>query len=218
MNNQKVLPSSATKLFYVYDPMCSWCWGFKPIWQQIKQIFEGRIEIKLILGGLAPDNDQPLSEEMKTHLKADWRKVEWQLGTEFNHNFWEENTPYYSTYPSCRAVLAARKQNAELQMLAAIQNAFYIEARNPSRCEVLVELAEEIGLDVERFEDEYYSEALNKELFNEFDFACKLGGYQFPSLFIGNEEQTVEVKVDYQSPQKTIAQIEQLNRKSAGYM
>ena len=100
MNNQKVLPSSATKLFYVYDPMCSWCWGFKPIWQQIKQIFEGRIEIQLILGGLAPDNDQPLSEEMKTHLKADWRKVEWQLGTEFNHNFWEENTPYYSTYPS----------------------------------------------------------------------------------------------------------------------
>ncbi|MCP4060185.1 MAG: DsbA family protein, partial [Pseudoalteromonas sp.] len=21
-----------TKLIYVHDPMCSWCWGYKPTW------------------------------------------------------------------------------------------------------------------------------------------------------------------------------------------
>jgi putative protein-disulfide isomerase len=30
---------SVTKptLYYVYDPMCSWCWGYKPVWLQIKE-------------------------------------------------------------------------------------------------------------------------------------------------------------------------------------
>ena len=24
-------------LYYVYDPMCSWCWGYKPTWDKVKK-------------------------------------------------------------------------------------------------------------------------------------------------------------------------------------
>ncbi|MEF1187337.1 DsbA family protein, partial [Vibrio sinaloensis] len=24
------------KLYYVYDPMCSWCWGYKPTWRAVE--------------------------------------------------------------------------------------------------------------------------------------------------------------------------------------
>ncbi|MBE8572891.1 DsbA family protein, partial [Vibrio sp. OPT46] len=25
------------KLYYVHDPMCSWCWGYKPTLDKLKQ-------------------------------------------------------------------------------------------------------------------------------------------------------------------------------------
>ncbi|NOI80159.1 DsbA family protein [Vibrio tubiashii] len=198
------------KLYYVYDPMCSWCWGYKPVWQQICQILEGKIDIQYVVGGLAPDSDQPMPKEMQQQIASYWKRIEDFLGTQFNYDFWNKNTPRRSTYPACRAVLAARKQSAEKQMLTAIQTAYYLEARNPSDSEVLIDLADSIGLDLERFESDFGSVTLNEEFMRELDFARSIGGNSFPSLFVQTAEGLVELQVDYQSAQTTISQIEQL--------
>ncbi|AIW16033.1 DsbA family protein [Vibrio tubiashii] len=198
------------KLYYVYDPMCSWCWGYKPVWQQICQILEGKIEIQYVVGGLAPDSDLPMPEAMQRQIVSYWRKIEDFLGTQFNYEFWNTNVPRRSTYPACRAVLAARKQSAEKQMLTAIQTAYYLEARNPSDSDVLIDLADSIGLDLERFESDFGSVTLNEEFMRELDFARSIGGNSFPSLFVQTAEGLVELQVDYQSAQTTISQIEQL--------
>ncbi|MEZ8101205.1 DsbA family protein [Vibrio bivalvicida] len=198
------------KLYYIYDPMCSWCWGYKPVWQQICQILEGKIEIQYVVGGLAPDSDLPMSAEMQRQIVSHWRKIEDFLGTQFNYEFWNTNLPRRSTYPACRAVLAARKQGAEKQMLSAIQSAYYLEARNPSDSDVLIDLADSIGLDIERFESDFGSVTLNEEFMREVDFARSIGGNSFPSLFVQTAEGIVELQVNYQSAQTTISQIEQL--------
>ncbi|MEX0335728.1 DsbA family protein [Vibrio tubiashii] len=198
------------KLYYVYDPMCSWCWGYKPVWQQICQILEGKIDVQYVVGGLAPDSDQPMPKEMQQQIASYWKRIEDFLGTQFNYDFWNKNTPRRSTYPACRAVLAARKQSAEKQMLTAIQTAYYLEARNPSDSEVLIDLADSIGLDLERFESDFGSVTLNEEFMRELDFARSIGGNSFPSLFVQTAEGLVELQVDYQSAQTTISQIEQL--------
>lgn len=202
--------STHNKLYYVYDPMCSWCWGYKPVWQKVSQQLESKIEIQYVLGGLAPDTDQPMPEEMQRQIASYWKKIEDFLGTEFNYDFWQKNTPRRSTYPSCRAVLAARKQGAEQAMLSAIQHAYYLEARNPSDNEVLLSLAANIGLDAAKFEVDFFSAELNKEFLQELEFARRIGGNSFPSLFVATEQGIVELQVDYQSAETTIDQVEQI--------
>ncbi|MGD8231403.1 DsbA family protein [Vibrio sp. TRT 1302] len=202
--------STNNKLYYVYDPMCSWCWGYKPVWQKISQQLESKIEIQYVLGGLAPDSDQPMPEEMQRQIASYWKKIEDFLGTEFNYDFWQKNTPRRSTYPSCRAVLAARKQGAEQAMLSAIQHAYYLEARNPSDDEVLLSLAANIGLDAAKFEVDFFSAELNNEFLQELEFARRIGGNSFPSLFVATEQGIVELQVDYQSAETTIDQVEQI--------
>lgn len=202
--------STHNKLYYVYDPMCSWCWGYKPVWQKISQQLESKIEIQYVLGGLAPDSDQPMPEEMQRQIASYWKKIEDFLGTEFNYDFWQKNTPRRSTYPSCRAVLAARKQGAEQAMLSAIQHAYYLEARNPSDDEVLLSLAANIGLDAAKFEVDFFSAELNKEFLQELEFARRIGGNSFPSLFVATEQGIIELQVDYQSAETTIDQVEQI--------
>ena len=59
------------------------------------------------MGGLAPDSDEPMPAEMRTYVQQAWRAVTARTGVAFEHRFWEECAPRRSTYPACRAVIAA---------------------------------------------------------------------------------------------------------------
>ncbi|MDN3612444.1 DsbA family protein [Vibrio ostreicida] len=202
------MPSA--KLYYVYDPMCSWCWGYKPVWEQVQKALEPMLTVQYVVGGLAPDSSEPMPIAMQQQIASYWRRIEDELGTRFNHDFWANNTPKRSTYPSCRAVLAARAQQAEPTMLDSIQRGYYLEARNPSDHDVLIALAEEAGLDKTRFIKDFESKTLEQAFSEELKFARSIGGVHFPSLFLETSKGIVELPVDYQSAMSTIQKIQSL--------
>ncbi|WP_047050000.1 DsbA family protein [Vibrio mexicanus] len=194
-------------LYYVHDPMCAWCWGYKPVWAQIEAALSERVEIVYLVGGLAPDSDIPMPEAMQQQIASYWQKIHDYLGTEFNFDFWIQNTPRRSTYPACRAVLAARKQGADKAMITAIQQAYYLQARNPSDKETLVELAEEIGLDKELFSQALSSPEVEANMQQEFQLARSIGGNSFPSLFVESAGGIVELPIDYQHAENTVSKV-----------
>ena len=147
-----------TTLFYFHDPMCSWCWGFRPVWRELQNSLPETIQVEYVLGGLAADNDQAMPMAMRAMLQNTWKKIQNELGTEFNFDFWEKNTPRRSTYPACRALIAAEQQDAATPMLLAIQEAYYLRAMNPSDNEVLKQLAQELSLDGKRFNQDLNSQ------------------------------------------------------------
>jgi len=192
-------------LLYCYDPMCSWCWGFRPTWNRLQKalqplIDEKKLTIQPMLGGLAADSDNPMSEEMKTKLENTWQRIQTDLGTDFNFDFWRVNQPRRSTYPACRACLVARDAGSEDEMYHAIQQAYYLQAKNPSNIETLVECAEHIGLKAEGFlkaMNHIKSEGL---LEKEIDQARQLGLNSFPSLAVLKGDQLTSIPLDYQDP------------------
>ena len=111
--------------------------GYRPVWQQLKAALPTNIRVENVLGGLAPDNDEPMPAALQEQIQAHWRRIRMDLGTEFNFDFWTENQSRRSTYPACRAVLAASLQSHEEEMIEAIQRAYYLRAMNPSNVEVL---------------------------------------------------------------------------------
>ena len=104
--------SNPTRLYYSHDPMCSFCWAFRPVWAKIQSTLADKkpdIEIISILGGLAPDSDAPMPEDVKNRVKAAWQYIEQNIpGTQFNYDFWGLQQPRRSTYPACRAVIATK--------------------------------------------------------------------------------------------------------------
>ncbi|MGR5092938.1 DsbA family protein [Vibrio maritimus] len=206
--------ATSPTLYYVYDPMCAWCWGYKPVWDSIRASLSDEIEIQYVLGGLAEDTDQPMPVPMRAQIAEYWRKIESYLGTEFNHDFWTLNEPRRSTYPACRAVVAARAQGAELEMYAAIQRAYYLEAKNPSDNPVLIQLAESIGLDRVKFEQDLISTETHEALLQEINYARSIGGNSFPSLFLVRGTSVIELPVDYQRPEVTLSQVRSIARTS----
>jgi len=198
-------------LFYVHDPMCSWCWGFEPARREIFDAISGKLQIRSLLGGLAPDTDLPMPEEMRRKLQSTWKRIEQVIpGTRFNFDFWENCSPRRSTYPANRAVIAASMQSDEFgqKMTARIQQAYYLEARNPSDNSTLIELAEDIGLDVELFTKQLVDESIQQRLLAEIQESRQLGMNTFPSLAVLKPEGLHHISLNYTDPQSMIMEIE----------
>jgi putative protein-disulfide isomerase len=198
-------------LIYVHDPMCSWCWGFEPTRKIIFETVGERMQIRRMVGGLAPDSDQPMPESMRLMLQQTWQRIEQSIpGTRFNYAFWDECSPRRSTYPANRAVIAAREQGESFDpvMTARIQQAYYLEAKNPSDNSVLVELAADIGLDVERFAARLESDALQRQLLVEIEGTRAMGINSFPSLAVHRDGILRHIGLSYTDPGAMLSQIE----------
>lgn len=199
-------------LYYIHDPMCSWCWGFSPVRQQLQERLPQSVHWQPLLGGLAPDSDEPMPTAMQDKLIATWQRIHQLLGTEFNHDFWLKNEPRRSTYPACRAVLIAQTQSEQLgeAMVATIQRAYYLEARNPSDDNVLTELANGIGLDEARFRQLLNAPATQAQLEKNIHHAKSLNHDGFPSLRLVDGNQCHAITLDYTNAEPMLAEINAL--------
>ena len=197
-------------LIYIHDPMCSWCWGFRPVWQQVQRAVAGKLDVRYVMGGLAADTDEPMPEEMRLNVIDNWRRIQREIpGTEFNYDFWTRCSPRRSTYPACRAIIACRMQQPELEseMLLLIQQAYYLLARNPSDLDVLVALAEQLGLDTRQFVDDIQSEVCQNKLLEEIEFCRDINIYSFPSLVLKHGKSYTSLDIDYNDSKKILSQI-----------
>ena len=197
-------------LIYVHDPMCSWCWGFSAVYDAMVSVLPENINLVRVLGGLAPDSDLPMPEDMKQYLSQTWSTIQTQIpGTEFNFDFWTKCQPRRSTYPACRAVVAAGLQGDQWDtlMTRGIQEAYYLNARNPSDNSTLIQVAEEMGLDKSQFETDLVSESVQQILTDNLNFCRQLGVQGFPSLVLVKERQAYGIAVNYRSHETMLLSI-----------
>lgn len=190
--------------YYVYDPMCSWCWGYAPTWLSLKtELEKAGIKVEYRLGGLASDSDEPMPRQMRDFLRQTWQQIHTQLGTEFNFDFWHLCNPRRSTYPACRAALIARSSGLEQAMVQGIQHAYYLEAKNPSDMETLVGIAASVGLDAAWFTEQMLDEKLNQRLMEEIAGVRQLPIQGFPSLVLEHKGLLTPIALDYREWQLT---------------
>jgi len=200
-------------LVYVHDPMCSWCWGFSACLEKLLAALPEDVRVRRLLGGLAPDSDAPMPEATRRYVKRQWRRIQREIpGTVFNFDFWRVCAPRRSTFPACRAVIAAREQGQpfDVYMTRAIQRAYYLQAKNPSDDATLLALADEIGLDVAAFESAYRSPAVDKTLAAEIEEARAMGVRGFPSLVLTGQFGAANIHLDYLDYRSMLAQIRNL--------
>jgi putative protein-disulfide isomerase len=200
-------------LYYLHDPMCSWCWGFASVWYDLLEKLPADVRVKRVLGGLAADTNEPMPAEMQSTIEATWRRIQDRIpGVIFNFDFWTRCAPRRSTYPSCRAVIAARQQGEEFdtRMTTAVQRAYYTQARNPSDETTLLELAAEIGLDTALFKEAFHSESVQQQLMKEIQASRDLNVSSFPGLVLKAGESEWHIPVDYADSVSMLALIEEL--------
>jgi putative protein-disulfide isomerase len=173
---------------YVADPMCSWCYGFAPVIAALRERFDGRLPIRLLMGGLRAGNTEPMRKEDKDYISDAWGRVAAATGQPFDLAFFARDGFVYDTEPACRAVVTVRtvRPDFALGFMDRIQQAFYADNRDVTQTEELCTVAEEAGLDATEFRNAFLAPATRDATLRDFVIAKKMGIEGFPTLLIGS--------------------------------
>lgn len=190
----------AKSLIYVVDPMCSWCWGFSPVIEEIVRRYRDQVTIKVLLGGLRPGNTERFDERKRAYILSHWHAVHERTGQPFNFNFHPEPSFIYDTEPSSRAMIVVRQlaQDREFPFLNSVQEAFYMKHMDVTHEEILADLASSQGIDQDRFLKGFNDSAIKQSVWQEFDRARQLGVSGFPALLGQNGTDRIRFTHGYQ--------------------
>jgi putative protein-disulfide isomerase len=178
------------ELIYIADPMCSWCWGFSPVIQQIVEEYRERLIITLVVGGLRPETTQTHTDEMKQYSLKHWHHVHELTGQPFNFEF---NTPegfVYNTEPACRAAVTVKQiqPDATFSYFEALHRALYVDNADVTDESILAEIAHQFGIDKENFSKVFNHDATRRATALDFHFAKRLGISGFPSIVFNDSD------------------------------
>jgi len=199
-------------LYYVIDPMCSWCYGLSPVWQKLLKNLPEDLNVVYVQGGLASHSQELMSQDMQIMLENTWKQIHEKVGIEFNFDFWKNCKPRRSTYLSCQAAIAARLQDKEYEMISAIQEQYYLNAKNPSNRDTLEMAAKNINLDIEKFNEDLESQKVIDIFGNDLKLRDRLHVNSFPSLVLKYKNNYFPIQLDFKNEEMMLAQIEDLNK------
>ena len=174
-------------LIYFSDPMCSWCYGFSPVIEQVRRAYGDALPIRVVMGGLRPGSETPMTPERARELAGHWQHVHETSGLPFDATAINREGFVYDTDPAARAVVVVRRegQDVALRYLAAAQRAFYAEGRDVTSGEVLADLAVDFGLDRDRFLADWSAETAKQETWGDYALSQRAGVTGFPTLVGG---------------------------------
>lgn len=132
------------------DPACSWCWAFQPVITALQFEFLGRearghLKLRRVMGGL---HDRPVVEA--SLFARNWLRAGEISGMPFNPEIWDRHL-LRTTFEACRSVKGAQTQgqSAADRLLRRIREAYHVEGIPIDNREVILELAREVGLDLD---------------------------------------------------------------------
>lgn len=173
-------------IWYFADPMCSWCWGFSPVIEAVREAYHERLKIALVLGGLHPGETAPLTAQAREDRLHHWHQVHERSGQPFRFDHALPDGFIYDTEPASRAVVTAGGLDPGniFAMFKAIQSAFYAEGRDVTQSAVLAELAAGLGIDAAMFLHALDSDATRAKTQAHFAQSRKAGVRGFPTLIL----------------------------------
>jgi putative protein-disulfide isomerase len=148
-----------------------------------------------------------MPQDMQVFLQQTWQRISVQLGTQFNFDFWTECQPKRATYPACRAILLARDAGLEAEFYLAVQQAYYLEAKNPSDDTTLVDIASKLAMDREAFAKALNSDLTKSRLQQEISQTRRLPIQGFPSLVLALNGDLILIELDYKNAPTSFNQI-----------
>jgi putative protein-disulfide isomerase len=186
------------ELIYVGDPMCSWCWGFAPVLDELESHYE--TSLATIVGGLRPgDAAQPLDERLRGFLSHEWQRIAATTGQPFSEASLQREAWIYDTELPAIAVTTMREHEpaSTLTFFSRLQRAFYAEGTDITDLSAYHDLVDGFGVDPVAFVAEIGTAEARQRAWADFASARRLGVGGFPTLLLRIGEEMAVVTRGY---------------------
>lgn len=176
---------------FFHDVLCAWCFAISP---RVRKLADENPDVEIIHRSfaLAPNPDAIVQifgskENGKKEILKHWRMAsenddEHRIKAELME---QRDFDYPYSIPgllACKAAELQGGQNAHWDMFDRIQKAHLVECLNIADFNVLRTCASEVGLDVEKWENDYESEIVFQNLAYDLELAKHYGINGVPTL------------------------------------
>ena len=201
------------------NPACTWCWGSEPLLRKLEYQFGHNIKLGYVMGGLVKDAKTFM--DPRNSIGGDLRQFNQQVAKHWLEASERHGMPVQtdgfelftesdrSTHPMNIAYKAAQFQGEEIanRFLRRMREAIAAEARQANRTEVLIELANDTGLDIPQFTTSLNDGSAVQAFKSDLEIISKYSIHGFPSYLLKNDKGKEVVMRGYQSYEDFIAVI-----------
>ncbi len=205
------------------DPACTWCWGSEPLLRKLEYHFASKIKVAYVMGGLV--KDAKIFMDARNSIGGDLMQFNQQVAKHWLEASERHGMPVQtdgfelftesdrSTHPMNIAYKAAQFQGERIanRFLRRIREAVASEARQANRAEVLVELANDVGLDIPQFITSMHDGSAKQAFESDQDIMHKYSIHGFPGYLLKNGEGREIVMRGYQTYDDFVAAIKMLS-------
>lgn len=204
-----------SKLIYIMDPLCGWCYGNSINTQKLFEKYKDKIDFEVLPAGMwTGENARKQSKQMAQFIRKHDPQVQQTTGTEFGKDYFEfienENIILDSEVPS-RAIVVVKKLSASqiVPFTIEIQKARYWYGKDLNKDETYLTICEKLGLDKTEFLKFFYSDSIKKETQETFNLARQYAS-SYPTLLAEKEGEIYILEQGYASFETIAKQIDQL--------
>ncbi|OCQ51647.1 hypothetical protein Ppb6_03208 [Photorhabdus australis subsp. thailandensis] len=186
-------------LHYIYDPLCGWCYGVSSLTQAAQEV--AHVKIELHGGGmLTGDNRRQIDNAWRDYVLSQDKRIASLTGQVFSEQYvtlLNDKSLIMDSLPPISAILAAEKLAGKgVEMLLAVQKAHYVRGLKISETETLLNLANELQLNSQLFQQELTlnneSESL-RHISKSRELLTQVGGSGFPTFILENDRNELSV-------------------------
>ena len=176
-------------MHYIYDPLCGWCYGAKPLIEAAR----GILPVVAHGGGMMTGaHRRPVTAQLRDYVMPHDQRIAELTGQPFGEAYFEgllrDTTAVFDSEPPTGAILAAEQVAGRgLELLGRLQTAHYVEGRRIADENVLLALAADIGLDAEAFKAAFIAalDGLTQAHFKDSRaLLARVGGQGFPTAVL----------------------------------
>lgn len=180
-------------IYYVYDPLCSWCYGFSPVIKKTKAIYKDQFNFEVISGGMQTgERKQPVSA-IRDYLKGAYKDVTKRTGVEFGDKFMkvlEEGERMLDSIPPSIALSIVKdlKPEQALDFATSIQKAIYYDGFDWNSVDAYLPYIKDYDLDPEDFRRKFNEPYYLEKTLEDFKLAANFGATGFPSVILKKDD------------------------------
>lgn len=190
---------SRPTLVYVYDALCSWCYGFDAVMAQVERDYSDRADLVLVSGGMnVGGGRRRIQDILGPDYRAIYANVIERSGADIGEAYLgglvgRDNYVVDSLRPA--VALSAFRSDPEratrqLAFVTTMQTGMYRDGLNPGDDAYYRAAAEAFSLDPEAFLAQMTEQVFIDDAHNDFALTQALGISGFPNLSLRDETGT----------------------------
>lgn len=202
-SNQKPL-----EIYLFIDPLCPQCWALEPVLKKLQIEYGKYFTLKHILSGRLGSLNLNTKKKFE-NMAQYWEKTASHSGMSCDGTLWIDN-PIETPYAASIAIKAAELQGKRpgIRFLRKLREYVFLDKQNVSDEDVLLGCAEEVGLDVEEFKRDLYSESAVKAFQCDVKISGEMDVQEIPTLVFFNEDVEEEgIKISGSYPYEMYVEI-----------